>query len=263
MFQTSNELILVYFAGTLFVFLLVAFLLLYVYLHQQKVNRYTLRLREQEIKKQQELFIALHEGEEKERKRLAEELHDGIGAKLSGLKMSLEYLANQKQLDAADKELLHRISLGMNESIEELREISQNLKPSILSNKGLPLALNEYIFHLKNKSDCYFQLFVDDFEEEIPFEFQITIYRIGSELLNNIHKHAKATHATLQILVSENMLQIIAEDNGKGFDEHNIVTGIGLANIKGRVAIYKGTINIDSSVSGTTIIIELPIQENK
>src|ERR1041385_3025340 len=89
MLSEENSLVLYYYGGTFFVFVLVTFLLVYVYLHQRKVGKFKLQL-----KKQEELFIALHEGEEKERKRLAEELHDGIGTKLSSLKMSMEYLGN-------------------------------------------------------------------------------------------------------------------------------------------------------------------------
>jgi signal transduction histidine kinase len=129
-----ERLTLFYLAGTLFSFLLVGFIIYYVILHQKKVNEYNLQLKEQELKKQQALLVALTEGQETERKRLAEELHDGIGAKLSGLNMSLEYLYNQS---ITDIDLLKQVSLGVSETIDEIREISQNLKPSSLFSKGL------------------------------------------------------------------------------------------------------------------------------
>lgn len=246
-----------YIVGTFFSMLLVAFILFYVILHQKKVNQYNLQLKEQELQKQNALIIALTEGEEKERKRLAEELHDGIGAKLSGLKMSLEYLS---ELDHTDKELLNKVSIGVSESINELREISQNLKPSNLFSKGLNQTLTEFVEHLNNKSTCDYSLYIDNIDKVISQEMQFLMYRIISELLHNIQKHAAACKASIQVfLTEEGHIQLIAEDNGKGFKEAMKANGIGISNIKSRIEVYNGKINIDSSSAGTIIIVEIPI----
>jgi len=255
--QETSGLVIFYVGGTLFVFLLITFLFIYIYLHQLKVNRFNIQLREQELKKQQELFIALNEGEEKERKRLAEELHDGIGAKLSGLKMSVEYL---KSADAASDPLLEKIAEGMNETIEELRDISQNLKPAFLSSKGLELALRELVLHYNNKGTCTYQLFVEMNENGEKQYIQL-IYRIVSELLHNIQKHSGASTASVQIVSGEKEIQVIMEDNGTGFDIDERRQGIGLVNITNRVELHKGTMHIDSTAQGTVVIIELPITE--
>ncbi|MDP1728531.1 MAG: histidine kinase [Bacteroidota bacterium] len=275
--KTENILIQFYIGGTLFVFLLLVFLLIYVYLHQMKVNRFKLQLNEQEIKKQEALFLALIEGEEKERHRLAEELHDGIGVKLSGLKMSVEYLIDyysnsHKNLDKISSEphpvsqggvsLLSKVAEGMNESILELREISQNLKPSFLTNKGLVMVLTELVAHLNNKGNCRFKLYIEPDEEKFSRYMQV-IYRIVSELLNNIQKHSQATEASAQVICSDNIIQIIAEDNGKGFDEKILGDGIGLTNIRSRLEIYNGRLNIESTDHGTVIIAELPLSKSE
>jgi signal transduction histidine kinase len=255
-----EKLTLIYLAGTLFSFLLVGFIIYYVILHQKKVSEYNLQLKQQELNKQQALLIALTEGEEKERQRLAEELHDGIGAKLSGLNMSLEYLYNQ---NITDVNLLKQVSQGISETIDEIREISQNLKPSSLFSKGLNKSMEEYVQHLNNKGLCKYSLYIENFDETINQELQFALYRIISELLNNIKKHAFATEASVQVLLNdESKLLLIAEDNGKGFEnvtENNAKTGIGLNNVKSRLAAFNGTINIDSSTNGTTIIIEIPL----
>lgn len=263
MFSQDNIILIALLGGTMFILLLVASLLLYVYLHQMKVSKFRLELREQEIKKQQELFFALSEGEEKERKRLAEELHDGIGAKLSGLKMSLEYLMTQQSQGQAQPQdnLMVKISNGMNETIQEVREISRNLKPSFLSSKGLSVALGELVDHLNTKKECSYQLFIDVDEHRLHPQLQLALYRIVSELLNNIHKHSHATQASAQLMQEDGTVQIIVEDDGKGFDIHSQKEGIGITNIKSRVELYKGKLNIDSSRRGTITIIELPIIE--
>ncbi len=273
MLSTEDKLTLIYIGGTLFVFLLLIFLMVYVYLHQMKVNRFKLQLNEQEIKKQEELFLALISGEEKERQRLAEELHDGIGAKLSGLKMSVEYLLenhcndcfggkeNSAKEDTSSNQatqLLSKISEGMNESIVELREISRNLKPTFLATKGLSMVLTELVDHMNNQGACVFKLYIEPGEEKFARHIQV-IYRITSELLNNILKHAKATQASAQVISSEGMIQIIAEDNGQGFDVEESTKGIGLSNIRSRLLTYKGHIKIESTRQGTLVIVELPL----
>lgn len=246
-----------YFAGTLFSVLLVAFIIYYVILHQKKVNQHNMQLKQLELNKQQALLIAVTDGEEKERKRLAEELHDGIGAKLSGLNMSLEYLSEQ---GITNQNLLREVSLGINETINEIREISQNLKPSSLFSKGLNYTLSEFIFHLNKKGNCEFDLYIEDIEKDMSQDIQLMLYRIISELLNNINKHAEASQASVQVLLTdEGVLQLIAEDNGKGFDLENIKAGIGISNIESRIKVHKGTLNLDTSSKGTTIIIELPL----
>jgi len=252
-----ENLVIFYYAGTLFSVLLVTFIIYYVILHQKKVNQHNMQLKQLELNKQQALLIAITDGEEKERKRLAEELHDGIGAKLSGLNMSLEYLYEQT---ITDQNLLKDISEGINETIDEIREISQNLKPSSLFSKGLNYTLLEYISHLNTKGKCLYNLYIEDIEKDISQELQLVLYRVISELLNNIKKHADATEASVQVLLTlEGTLQLIAEDNGKGFDVENKKTGIGISNIESRIELYKGTLNIDTSNRGTTIIIEIPL----
>ncbi|MBC7381673.1 MAG: hypothetical protein H7296_01615 [Bacteroidia bacterium] len=256
MLPNNENILIIYVAGSVFTFVLVAFIIIYVYLHQAKVNRFNIHIREQELKKQQELFIALQNGEEKERKRLAEELHDGIGARLSGLNMSIEYLKMNPDQHQA---LLEKISTGMNETINELREISQNLQPSFLLSKGLETALAELISHLNNKECCYYQLFVETNWEVFNTHIQINIYRIISELLHNVKKHAAASQASAQVIGGDGMVQIIVEDNGTGFANKETGMGIGLLNIKNRVDLCKGKLLIDTSVKGTVIIVELPV----
>ena len=242
----------IYLIGTLFSILMLGFIMGFIILHQKRVVQYNLHLKEQELAKQQALLIALNEGEETERKRLAEELHDGIGAKLSGLKMSLDYLGDS---DLLDRTLLQKLSDGMSESINEIREISQNLKPTSFFSKGLHQALNDYVLHLNNNDSCIYSLYFDNIDKVINQEIQFMLYRIISELLNNIKKHANATQASIQLFLSEdNILNLIAEDNGIGFTLTYVPAGIGLSNIKSRLERHQGTLIIDSTNAGTTII---------
>lgn len=243
---------------TLFITILVVFILIYVFLHQQKMTRYNLLLKEQELRKQQELFLALHEGEEKERKRLAEELHDGIGAKLSGLKMSLEYLKQHMKLNDDNEVVFDKLGTGMHEAIDELREISGNLQPGFLSSKGLQHAINDFVENLNRQNTCRYESFIVINHEQISNRLQLILFRIVCELLTNVHKHAIATQASVQVIPNEHTIQVVVEDNGIGFSEQGM-NGIGLINLRNRVELCRGTLNIDSGTNGTVIIVEIPL----
>jgi two-component system, NarL family, sensor kinase len=234
-----------YIVSTVLIILLVAFVLIYVAIHQRRLN----------IARKHELFAALSEGEEKERKRLSEELHDGIAAKLVGLKMNMEYLALSQE--EKQREHISKLTLNMDELVNELRELSLNLQPSFIHTKGLKATLQEITDNLNGKSNCRYRLFTDFEEEGIPQPLILQVCRIASELLVNIHKHAQASEAAVQVMLNEDVLQIIAEDNGVGMKEGTEKKGVGLVNLQNRVAYLKGQMNIDSSDKGTTVIIEL------
>jgi two-component system, NarL family, sensor kinase len=256
---TQNSLLYIFVVGTSFIVLMLTFIFIYIILYQKKAAKHTKQLQEKELEKQYQVYDALLKGEEKERKRLAEELHDGVGAKLSGVKMSVEFL--QQELSQKMFEHTSQVVQSLNESINELREISHNLQPSAIGIKGLKQSIQDFMDNLNKKKQTSFSFYWH--ANEMVFrneQSELNIYRISTELLSNIFKHAKASEASLQIIVQENELQLIAEDNGIGFDIHKAAEGIGLINLRNRVDHEKGTLNIDSQQQhGTTIIISIPI----
>lgn len=258
MFQEmENGIIVYYFAASTIVLMLVVAIVIYAFLHQKKVVQLTMLLHEEELRKQQDIFDALQDGQERERTRLALELHDGIGAKLSGLKMNLEYL----DLNATEyRELISRVFMGITEALEEVREISHNLLPFHLNGKGIREMLLNCIDQFNADGECSYDLFINDTTADIPETVKVHVYRMVGELLNNIHKHSKASAATVQVSIEGGTMEIIVEDNGIGLAQYAVQSeGIGLSNIKNRVRVCKGTINIDSSRKGTSVIIEIPL----
>ncbi len=251
----------IYFAASILVLLLVVAIVTYAFVHQKKVTQLEMKLHEEELRRQQATFDALQQGQEEERRRLAQELHDGIGARLSGLKMNLEYL----DMNATEyKALISKVFLGVTETLEEVREVSHNLLPYQLDGKNLKALLLNCIEQFNAYGTCNYDLFMDDEPTGIVETIKIHIYRMVAELLNNINKHAKATIASIQISIDEGKMEIIVEDNGIGLK--NSATerkGIGLTNIENRVNICKGTINVDSSDNGTSVIIEIPLNLNQ
>lgn len=257
MFQPESSVVIYYLAGSLLLLVLVFAIVLYAFLHQKKVIQLKGRLHEEDIRRQQAVFNALQEGQERERTRLAEELHDGVGAKLSGLKMTLEYLNSHAQEHC---DLIGRIFSGVSETVEEVRAISHNLLPYSFNDRTIEQLLLNHMEQLSAMNGCRYDLFISPATDRIDNEVKLHCYRIVAELLHNVHKHAKASLASAQINVDDGQLEIVVEDNGVGlYSNSNSREGIGLMNIRNRVKVCNGTMSIDSSVDGTTIIIEIPL----
>lgn len=209
------------------------------------------------LENEQKLSIsnALIEGEEIERKRIARDLHDGLGSMLSGLKIHLN-LANRK-----NQEMDPNINGMLNDSIKELRNISQNLMPESLVKLGLEHALRDLCAsHSNQETAIEFQYLVK--KSNVPKHYKIVIFRIIQELLNNALKYAKASQILVSCSQNKDVFFITVEDNGIGFNVQHAEKreGMGLRNIKNRVAFLHGKLEIDSvQDKGTSTYIELKI----
>ena len=209
------------------------------------------------LEDQQKLSVsnALIEGEEVERKRIARDLHDGLGSMLSGLKIHLKLAEKENALSAAEVNNL------LDKSIKELRNISQNLMPESLLKLSLEHALRDLCMANSNaKTQIEFQYLIQ--KPNLPKNYEIVIYRIIQELLNNALKYAKASLILVSCSQNKDTFFITVEDNGVGFDimdKNN--NGMGLRNIKNRVEILKGKLEIESEVNkGTSAYIELKVK---
>lgn len=258
MFQKSeiSDFLVIYLVSALVVLLLVAAILVYAFFHQKKLVQLRVQLHEEELRRRQAIFDALQEGQEQERSRLSQELHDGIGAKLSGLKMTLEYLKSNATENVA---LLSKVYAEVADTLEEMREISHNLQPYFF-NRSIEQLLQNQMEQLNTSGDCRYVLEAGPSEVQPGPTVKLHVYRIVAELLNNIHKHARASQASVQINTEQDKMEIVVEDNGVGlYNAQSNAQGIGLKNINHRINICKGHINIDSSGSGTTVIISIPL----
>ena len=209
---------------------------------------------------QTKVFSAMIEGQEKERKRLAIDLHDGLGGRLSAISLKLSKLDNDK-LQKYPKEELTRIREDIKDSLSELRSIARNLMPETLIKFGLKAALQDYCSNM-NTRECKVTLQFYDEAKMILLNDQVTIYRIVQELINNAVKHAEATEVLVQYIYEKGKVDIAVEDNGIGFDlespRHD--KGMGLDNLKTRVEYLKGIFDIQSFKNeGTTVTIQIEV----
>jgi|GEM_PF-404747 signal transduction histidine kinase len=215
-----------------------------------------------ELKSARSRAAALLEGQETERTRIVKELHDGVGQLLTAISM---------QVDAVEGPVDKKADLKkyINEAVVEIKRISYNVMPQAIVDFGLEAALNGLCESVRRYSSIVIDFrYVRETEHTLDFDVTIAVYRIMQEGLNNIVKHANATHVNLHILDKADELYCILEDDGKGFDASSLngvgITGVGsgLRNIRERAQLMNGTAEITSSPGhGTVIEIHIPMPE--
>ncbi|MBD0779059.1 sensor histidine kinase [Maribacter sp. ANRC-HE7] len=224
--------------------------------HQQETE---VSLLKQE--QQNQVFSALIEGQENERKRLAIDLHDGLGGRLSGISLNLSKLDKDEPKEYP-KTQLKKVMKDLDDSLSELRTIARNLMPETLVKFGLKAALKDYCSS-RTGNDTKVTLQFYGTEKGINLNQQVTMYRIMQELINNAIKHAKASEILVQFMRDGNKVDITVEDNGIGFKEETLVDkadGMGISNLRTRVAYLKGDLEIHSEENeGTTVNIQITL----
>lgn len=219
-------------------------------LQQEKINGF-----------QQQMEItrlnATISGEEQERKRLARELHDGIGGILAAARINFE-LAGKKQQIREERDFSGGLKL-LEEASVELRKTAHNMLPDVLENKGLLQAIRSFCNKMGHNSSTEFIFQHYGIEKKFNTIFELGVYRVVQELVHNILKHAHAATAVVQMEYTTSGLTITIEDDGIGMPESNAEKphGIGLTNIFDRVKSAGGTIDIESNPNhGTSIYLE-------
>ncbi|MEP7230896.1 MAG: sensor histidine kinase [Ginsengibacter sp.] len=223
-------------------------------LHQQQI-------RELEKDKQLVAVDSMLKGQEDERSRLAKDLHDGLGGLLSGVKFSLSNMKDNLIITPDNMTVFERSLDLIDTSIKELRRVAHNMMPEMLVKFGLDEGLKEYCISINTTKLLTVKYQSLGMEERIDKSIEIIIYRIVQELLNNIIKHAAATDAFVQLIREGARLNVVVEDNGKGF-ETNLTDnkGAGLENVRSRVDYLKGQLDIHSEIGkGTLVNIEFNI----
>lgn len=256
--RRNNQLLML--GGGLALIGLLAALLIFINRKNKQINEQRMEV----LKKEQETqnLKSVIEGEEKERKRIAQELHDGLGAVLATVKMQISSI--QHQFPEAQSLSAYKKSESLiDDACRTVREISHNLMPHVLEQEGLEFALNDLCQTYSNHTDIDFEFNYFGEEKGLEEILKITIFRIFQELLKNIIKHAEATEVILQLTIEDDEIILIVEDDGKGFDISKKYKGIGLESIRTRTAYLDGTLDIYStSEQGSTFTILFPLKKS-
>lgn len=206
---------------------------------------------------------AVIEAEEKERVRIATDLHDGVGQLLSAAKLNLSSLEDTLQITVPEQQHAFKSAVELlDDSVKEVRAVSHNMMPNTLLKLGLASAVKEFVVKIQNTPNLKVNLEIVGLTHRLEQEKETALYRAIQEVVSNIIRHAKATELTLQLIQHEKELSILIEDNGVGFDTTRIndFTGIGLKNIISRIEFINGTVHFDSAPNrGTTVVIDVAL----
>nr|WKN34598.1 PAS domain S-box protein [Tunicatimonas sp. TK19036] len=219
-------------------------------------------------KAEQAMTHALIEGQELERKRIAKELHDGLGQSLTAIRLHLNALESDvAQFTQKNKDSFDKLKLILQTTTQEVKSISRDLMPNILQDYGLVKALEFLCQTINDTNTVQVHLQVYNMERTLDQSSTIGLYRVSQELINNALKHAQATRIDIQLVGHNSSIVLSVEDDGIGFDhEKNNSSpsrGYGLTNIETRVKSLSGTFNVETrSGEGTLVIVEIPLNQS-
>ena len=204
----------------------------------------------------EQLMTATIKAEDKERYRIAHELHDGIQQKIATVNM---YLQTLEENTDHNQEVLTNSIEKLNEAINEIRNMSHSLVPRALRNSGLAATLNDEVEQLNKNSTVNAAFHENIGTKRFHQDIELNLYRIFQEAMSNIFKHASANAIMVQLLESEERLSLMIEDDGHGFDAGDLEeAGFGLSSIKNRASGIGAHVEIDSVPNeGTSILVEL------
>jgi two-component system, NarL family, sensor kinase len=261
--EAKNRLLMNWLLGTVSLFLTIIVVAGYFFFQKNKRLKelnYQQELKYIDQQHQVKLTRAMIQGQDEERKRVARDLHDGLGGMLSAVKIHLSGYASR--LHSENDQELDLIISRLDSSITELRAIASNMMPASLFQFGLEVSLKDLCeSFIPDNLNIDFQCL--GLKDDIPVDKQVTIYRIVQELLNNVTRHARAKNVLLQCSQYGDNFMITIEDDGVGFDPESLneKKGMGMNNIRARVAYLDGKVEIMSAESqGTSINIEMNLR---
>lgn len=197
-------------------------------------------------------------GQEMERRRLAKEIHDGVGPNMSTLKLQIDAVIKKAESEQIVSKL-EEVNRAISSIATDIRQISHDLMPSSLIDFGVITALANFATKITDSSEIevHYQSNIKD--GQLSKEYELNIFRIVQELVNNALKYSQCKNIDISLRLDESKIAILVQDDGVGMDIDNITNGIGLQNIKSRVESLHGEIEIDSQKGvGTTFHISLP-----
>ena len=230
--------------------------------------KFQLQLRKLQDEKQLQLLKAIFETQEGERGRLAEDLHDSVGQVLSAIKLNLHRLEKNQGKENEDFEsrnaILEKTRQLLDDCLVEIRNIIRNILPPVLTDFGLPEALENLAVKVQQNTGIEVKFYPVKNLYRYEKETEVMMYRIVQELFNNAIKHSHASKIELNLARQNGNLVLTYVDNGLGFDRSKVKEGLGLKNIESRIQLMKGSFEMDlDRKSGTAIKLKVPIEELK
>ncbi len=230
----------------------------WLYMQQRNSKR---KMRLLETQKELDEIKAMMQGEEKERSRMAKDLHDGVGGLLTVATQNLKAIS-ETNTSVVQNTQFQSLSDIVHEASKEVRRTAHNLMPDILLRNSIGFAVQEFCTYIRQDTSLDISVQIRGNLDTFDEQFKLNVYRIVQELVQNVLKHAQANTVLIQLQYSKNIFAITVEDNGAGFNTNQDYAGFGLSNIQNRVSAFGGQLSIDSEKGrGTSVYIEFPLAE--
>lgn len=254
------------FIYTVFGIIILAFYLIVYFRTKHRKNKIIAEQKIKQLEEEKKLLAArfLVEGQEKERKRIATAIHDSLGVLLSASKMHVTAI---KDNSPETKALIDKATKFLDDASGEMRKISHNMMPGLLTKMGLCEALEDLFENISDTKDIDAKVdVIGPKSDRLPENHEIMIYRVVQEMVNNTLKHAKANKIDLVLVLNPSELSINYSDNGVGFDVDTMIQkkSLGIQSIQSRISFLDGQVNIQSSQGkGTVYRIQIPLPGKK
>lgn len=215
----------------------------------KKIFKYLKRIENFRVKSENRILSTIIKTEEKERRRFAKDLHDGLGPLLSSVKMSVSALSQSRQNDV-NKKIIDNMELVVNEALSSIKEISNNLSPHILDNFGLLSAVKSFAEKVSISKTIDIDINSNLSNKRFDYNVEVILYRVICELVSNTIKHASAKTINIDLYIKERALSLYYYDNGVGFNVDEVINseikGMGFSNILSRIKSINGTFEAES-----------------
>jgi signal transduction histidine kinase len=246
--KAQSDIVILIVVGCLAMLMLVAFIILFVLYYQKKVLSQQYQMQAAENKYQRELLSAVIQVEEKERDRIAKNIHDDVGTLLNVLKLNLSKIErNAKDEVLTEKLSKENLSL-LEESIQGIRGIAKDLVPPTLVKLGYIKAIHELCKHINNSGQITVTFLQNELDTHFPQQTKLQLYRLTQELLNNIIKHAGAKEIIIELTQINARFNLIISHNGKGITSEQVKelskkeSGLGLKSIQSRAQLISANV---------------------
>ena len=250
-FAKENQVISIVIIGVLLLLLMGVALLLFFFLSRKKIVAKELEKKNLKIHHQEAIIESIIVTQEKERKRIAQDLHDDISSKLNVINLNANLLKDGSLNTDEYATVNENILKVTDKTLESARKIAHNLLPPILEKFGLKEAIEELADSFSNSKKIDISYQINYPKNYLSQDNELHLFRIVQELINNSVRHGKSKKATINIDITDNKLFFNYTDNGIGFDIENTYQkkGLGIRNIESRVALLKGTAKTESALN--------------
>lgn len=207
-----------------------------------------------------ETMSSMLQGQEVERERIARDLHDSLGGLLSTVKLHFDAIQARNPDISQQKEYNKAYTL-LDEACTEVRTISNNMQPGALLKMGVVPAIKDLVNRIESEDTPHIEFIHYGALNDLPTSLTLHLYRIVQELLYNCIKHAQAKEILIQVIRNDEDLEIMVEDDGRGYDPQDARKGMGTENVSARVNFLKGEISVHSEMGvGTNTTITIPVK---